>query len=212
MSSSQPQFRQVTHFICRLRYAVTNARLLRSTGCPSPPRRRPLHFTNRALVTSLHGAGPQERRASVCGSAAGGARRLRFARRLSPPSAPLSPPPDRRPKPDAYFPRAPPRPPPPPSNHAPARRSRPGGTPPAPWGGWMGGGASAWSIASTMGRRARAIWAPTPWLGRKVSMSYIGCIAEPRADREPDVNCLGNDCQDRGTRVSSRRRRACRVA
>jgi len=34
---------------------------------------------------------PQQRRASVCGSAAGVALRLRFAMRSSPPSAPLSP-------------------------------------------------------------------------------------------------------------------------
>jgi len=41
---------------------------------------------------------PQWRRASVCGSAAGVALRLRFAKRCSPPSAPLSPLTDRRPK------------------------------------------------------------------------------------------------------------------
>ena len=34
-------------------------------------RPHPLNFSNRALFTGLHGAGPQERRASVCGSAAG---------------------------------------------------------------------------------------------------------------------------------------------
>ena len=53
--------------------AVTNARFASLHGlsvAPSPSRRRPLRFSNRALVTSLHGAGPQERRASVCGSAA----------------------------------------------------------------------------------------------------------------------------------------------
>ena len=70
---------------------------------PSPSRRRPFHSANRALVTSLHGAGPQERRASVCGSAAGVALRLRFAKRSSPPSAPLFPLADRRPKPDCLF-------------------------------------------------------------------------------------------------------------
>jgi hypothetical protein len=41
---------------------------------------------------------PQVRRASVCAPAAGVALRLRFARRSSPPSAPLSPLADRRPK------------------------------------------------------------------------------------------------------------------
>jgi len=34
-------------------------------------RRRPCRFSNRALVTNLHRAGPQQRRASVCGPAAG---------------------------------------------------------------------------------------------------------------------------------------------
>ena len=43
----------------------------RAARRPVALRRRPLRFTNRALVTSLHGAGPQARRASVCGSAAG---------------------------------------------------------------------------------------------------------------------------------------------
>ena len=64
----------------------------------------PVHFANRALVTSLHGAGPQERLASVCDSAAGVALRLRFAKRSSAPSAPLSPLADRRPKPQLDFP------------------------------------------------------------------------------------------------------------
>ena len=89
--------------------AVTNARFASLHGLPvalSPSRRRPLRFTNRALVTSLHGAGPQERRASVCDSAAGVALRLRFARRSSPSFAPLSPLADRRPKPQLDFPRA----------------------------------------------------------------------------------------------------------
>jgi hypothetical protein len=61
----------------------------RAAVAPFPSRRRPFRFSNRTLVTSLHGAGPQERRASVCGSAAGVALRLRFARRFSPLSAPL---------------------------------------------------------------------------------------------------------------------------
>ena len=52
----------------------------------------------RALVTSGIRNVPHERRASVCGSAAGVALRLRFASRLSA-SAPLSPLADRRPKP-----------------------------------------------------------------------------------------------------------------
>jgi hypothetical protein len=43
---------------------------------------------------------PHERRASVCGSAAGVALRLRFAIRSPPPSAPLSPLADPRPKPE----------------------------------------------------------------------------------------------------------------
>jgi hypothetical protein len=62
-------------------------------------RRRPFRFSNRALVTSLHGAGPQERRASVCGPAAGVALRLRSARRSSPPPLhlPRSPTADRSP-------------------------------------------------------------------------------------------------------------------
>ena len=71
--------------------AVTNARFASLHGllvAPSPSRRRPFHSANRALVTSLNGAGPQVRRASVCGSAAGVALRLRFARRSSPLSAP----------------------------------------------------------------------------------------------------------------------------
>lgn len=82
--------------------AVTNARFASLHGlpvAPSPSRRRPFHSANRAIVTSLHGAGPQTRRASVCGSAAGVALRLRSARRSSSPRAPLSPLADHRPKP-----------------------------------------------------------------------------------------------------------------
>ena len=89
--------------------AVTNARFASLHGlaaAPYPSRRRPFPFSNRALVTSLHGAGPQERRASVCGSAAGVTLRLRFARRSPSPSAPLSPLADRRPKPQLDFPRS----------------------------------------------------------------------------------------------------------
>lgn len=91
--------------------AVTNARFASLHGlpvAPSPSRRRPFHFTNRALVTSLHGAGLHEQRASVCGSAAGVALGLRFTRRSSPLSAlrSTSPLADRRPKPQFDFPRA----------------------------------------------------------------------------------------------------------
>ena len=42
--------------------AVTNARFASLHAlpvAPSPSRRRPFRFSNRALVTSLHGAGPQ---------------------------------------------------------------------------------------------------------------------------------------------------------
>lgn len=66
--------------------------------CVTRAVRRPFHFANHALVTSGICRAPQERRASVCGSAAGVALRLRFARHCSPPSAPLSPPADHRPK------------------------------------------------------------------------------------------------------------------
>jgi len=83
--------------------AVTNAWFASLHGLPVVPhssRRRPFRFSNHALVTSLHGAKPpQERRASVCGLAAGAALRLRFAKRSSPSSAPLAPLAERRPKP-----------------------------------------------------------------------------------------------------------------
>jgi len=85
---------------------VTNARFASLHGrpvAPSPSRRCPFHSANRALVTSGICNVPQTRRASVCGSAAGVALRLRFARRSSPPSAPLSPLADRRPKPGCSF-------------------------------------------------------------------------------------------------------------
>ena len=54
---------------CR-RYQRAICFVSRSARRPYPPsRRRPFRFSNRALVTSLHSAGPKERRASVCGSA-----------------------------------------------------------------------------------------------------------------------------------------------
>ena len=65
---------------------------------PFPLRPRLFRFAKRALVTSGTRSAAHERRASVCGSAAGVALRLRFAKRSSPLSAPLSPLADRRPK------------------------------------------------------------------------------------------------------------------
>jgi hypothetical protein len=65
-------------------------------------RRRPFCFSNRALVTSLHGAGPQERRASVRGSAAGRCASAPFRYALLAASAPLAPLADHRPKPRFY--------------------------------------------------------------------------------------------------------------
>lgn len=82
--------------------AVTNARLALLHGLPvvpATPRRRPFHSANRALVTSLHGAGPQERRASGCGSAAGHCAPAAFHQAFLSASAPLSPLAARRPKP-----------------------------------------------------------------------------------------------------------------
>ena len=103
--------RRENRFECykHLNHAVTNARFASLRGlpvAPSPSRRRPLHFANRALVTSLH----EELAARAAGFrlrlGGGVALRLRFARRSSPPSAPRSPLADRRPKPQLDFPRA----------------------------------------------------------------------------------------------------------
>ncbi len=88
--------------------AVTNARFASLHGlpvAPSPSRRRPFHYANRALVTSLHG---EAARAAAFRLRLGGgvALRLRSAKRFSPPSAPLSPLADRRPKPENPLTRA----------------------------------------------------------------------------------------------------------
>lgn len=67
--------------------AVTNARFASLHAlpvAPSPSRRRPFRFSNRALVTSFHIAVPHQRRASVCGSAA--ALRSGFVPAVSPPA------------------------------------------------------------------------------------------------------------------------------
>ena len=74
--------------------------MLRSTGFPSPcgPSPTPVPLPKPRARHELAFAWPQSRRASVCGSAAGVALRLRFARRSSPSSAPL---PARRPQTEA---------------------------------------------------------------------------------------------------------------
>lgn len=83
--------------------AVTNARFCsaaRAAGRPCLDPARSSSQTARSSRASIRNV-PQERRASVCGvcgSAADVALRLRFARRASPPSAPLSPLADHRPK------------------------------------------------------------------------------------------------------------------
>jgi hypothetical protein len=76
---------------------------MRSTGCPSslsPSRRRPLHSANHALVTSGHWRIAAMAAGFRLRLGGGVALRLRFAKRFSPPSAPLSPLADRRPKPE----------------------------------------------------------------------------------------------------------------
>jgi len=85
-----------------LESAVTNARLASLHGLhvvPVPLSTTPAPLLKPRARHELACAAPQERPASVCGSAAGVALRLRFAKRFSPPSAPLSPLADRRPKP-----------------------------------------------------------------------------------------------------------------
>ena len=100
--------------VARIRPAIHRRRDQRAVCFVSTGRRSPHPPLARARSTSqiarssraCMGRWPQERRASVCGSAAGVALRLRFARRSSAPSAPLSPLADRRPKPQLDFPRA----------------------------------------------------------------------------------------------------------
>ena len=84
--------------VCRDQRAVFFAP--RAFGRPFPPldHARSASQTarsSRAIIRKM----PHEQGASVCGSAAGVALRLRFAMRSSPPSAPLSPLADPRPKP-----------------------------------------------------------------------------------------------------------------
>jgi hypothetical protein len=77
---NRPDFRIscVKHNIKGMTKAVMVVRHDHRTVCytpraarrPVPSRRRPFRFSNRALVTSFDRAGPQMRRASVCGSAA----------------------------------------------------------------------------------------------------------------------------------------------
>ncbi len=82
--------------------AVTNARLLRCTGCPSPrppSRRRPRRFSNRALVTSgIVQNATHERGASV-GSLSSSLRLRGFTHLVSPASPSAS----RRQTPDRGF-------------------------------------------------------------------------------------------------------------
>jgi hypothetical protein len=91
------------------RFAVTNAPFAPLHGLlvvPVPLQPHPFHYENRALVTSGNQNWPNNRLASVCGSAAGVALRLRFTMRFSPPPLHFS----RSPTADrsriVYFPRA----------------------------------------------------------------------------------------------------------
>ncbi len=94
-------------------FAVTNARFChvpRVAGSALSPldRTRSTSQTVRSSRASIRNV-PQQRRASVCGSAAGVALRLRFAMPSSPPSAPLAQSPrspTRRPKPSVRDSRA----------------------------------------------------------------------------------------------------------
>ena len=83
---------------------MTNARLFYAPrdcrSAPSPSRPHPFRFANRALVTSDNFAWAARAAAFRLRLGSGAvALRLRFAMRASPPSAPLSPLADRRPKP-----------------------------------------------------------------------------------------------------------------
>ena len=85
----------------QINYALTNARLASLHGLPvgpSPSGSRPFRCANRALVTSDNLAWAARAVAFRLRSAAVVALRLRCAIRFSPPSAPLSPLTDRRPK------------------------------------------------------------------------------------------------------------------
>ena len=78
------------------------ASLHRLDGRPVSPATSPVPLRkNCARPERASAMCHHERRASVCGSAAGVALRLRFAMRFSPPSASLAPLSDRRPKPES---------------------------------------------------------------------------------------------------------------
>jgi len=97
--ADNPHYRQELKQNSRDQRAVFFAS--RSAGRPCLPldHARSASQTARSSRASIRNV-PQERRASVCGSAAGVALRLRSARRFSPLSAPLSSLSDRRPKPE----------------------------------------------------------------------------------------------------------------
>jgi hypothetical protein len=86
--------------------AVTNARIASLHGLHAArmprndaPAASQTARSSRACIVDK----PQLRRASVCGSTAGVALRLRSAKRFSPPSAPRSPLADHRPKPKLHL-------------------------------------------------------------------------------------------------------------